>query len=363
MGWNCAAIDHGVTIFPNGKIGPCCQIASDYLKPIKELNNPDRFADLKTTNPPRECSSCINDENRNIGSMRSFYNQKQTSASGIQFLDLRNTNLCNLKCRYCGPHFSNQWAIELGNQITLDHQDITQYNSLIVTDSLQHIYFTGGEPFINKDHWSLLHQLISEGKAPNIDLRYNTNLSVLKYKDIDVIEVWRHFKSVDIDVSIDAVGVPLNYIRSGSNWVTIEKNLQSLLAIKNQLNINIRLTPVLSILNIWFIIDLLEFAEQHRLPYIIYVLHGPDYLALNVIPDALKNQALAQVVNMQKFKVPGPMIETLRNLINNNDNQCLFKHTLNHIMLLDSLRDEKLFDLLPFKDLAIDMILRNHEYE
>ena len=48
MTWECAAIDHGVTIFPNGKIGPCCQVSSDYLKPISELTNPNRFADLKT---------------------------------------------------------------------------------------------------------------------------------------------------------------------------------------------------------------------------------------------------------------------------------------------------------------------------
>jgi len=37
--WKCAAIDNGVTIFPNGKIGPCCLIDSSYLKPISELTN------------------------------------------------------------------------------------------------------------------------------------------------------------------------------------------------------------------------------------------------------------------------------------------------------------------------------------
>jgi hypothetical protein len=33
------------------------------------------------------------------------------------------------------------------------------------------------------------------------------------------------------------------------------------------------------------------------------------------------------------------------------------------VMLLDKLRDEKLFELLPFKSVAIDNILKNHEYE
>ena len=55
--WKCAAIDHGVTIFPNGKIGPCCKIRSDYLKPIGELNNKQRFIDLKTEYPPSACEN------------------------------------------------------------------------------------------------------------------------------------------------------------------------------------------------------------------------------------------------------------------------------------------------------------------
>jgi len=41
----------------------------------------------------------------------------------------------------------------------------------------------------------------------------------------------------------------------------------------------------------------------------------------------------------------------------------LFKHTISHILLLDNNRDEKLFDLLPFKEVARDQLLKNYEYE
>jgi hypothetical protein len=50
-------------------------------------------------------------------------------------------------------------------------------------------------------------------------------------------------------------------------------------------------------------------------------------------------------------------------LIENNQNQCLFKHAISHILLLDSRRGEKLFDLLPFGAVAQQEILENHEYE
>ena len=47
MTWQCAAIDHGVTFYENGKIAPCCLIAHTYRKDITEIHN-QPFKDLKT---------------------------------------------------------------------------------------------------------------------------------------------------------------------------------------------------------------------------------------------------------------------------------------------------------------------------
>ena len=103
MSWNCAAIDHGVTIFPDGKIGPCCQIDSKYLKPITELHNPNRFLDLKTQEPgtTHPCNICITAKNNGLGSYKDLFDNIVTDDPGLQFVDIRHTNLCNLKCRYC----------------------------------------------------------------------------------------------------------------------------------------------------------------------------------------------------------------------------------------------------------------------
>lgn len=63
------------------------------------------------------------------------------------------------------------------------------------------------------------------------------------------------------------------------------------------------------------------------------------------------------------YKVDNALILQIQNLINNNNNQTLLKQTLAHILLLDSIRNEKLFDLLPFKSFAVDNVLKNSEYE
>jgi sulfatase maturation enzyme AslB (radical SAM superfamily) len=361
MTWTCAAIDHGVTIFPNGKIGPCCQIQSDYLKPIGELHNKQRFVDLKTEYPPAACEKCIGDEERNLPSYRAMFNQQKKSGNGLQFVDIRNTNHCNLKCRYCGPHFSSSWAKELGNS-TILNQPIEQYKDILITNDLHWIYFTGGEPLINPEHWDLLQELVDSNRAGNISLMYNTNLTTIKYKDIEVINLWSQFKSVKIQCSIDAIGQPLEYIRSGCEWAKIESNLQTLINSVYKSKISVSISPVLSILNIWFIADLFAYANQNRITINPIVLAGPDYLALDVIPDQLKEQALAQLALIKSHISPS-MFDHICGLIQNNINNSLFNHTIGHILLLDNNRDEKLFDLLPFKEIARDQLLKNYEYE
>jgi sulfatase maturation enzyme AslB (radical SAM superfamily) len=363
MPWNCPAIDHGVTIFPNGKIGPCCQISADYIKPISEINNPNRFSDLKTENPPAACHLCINAEGQGLRSYRQFFNSIETKNPGIQFVDIRHTNQCNLKCRYCGPHFSSQWAKELKHPIELKKQNITDIKNIIITDSLQWMYFTGGEPLMLDDHWQLLEDLISQKRAHTIDLVYNTNLTTIKYKDKNIIEIWKKFKSVEVRCSIDAVDSPLEYIRSGANWKKIKHHIEQLIDIKNDApNIKLTITPVLSILNLWFIDNLFEFAIAKKIPVALTIINGPDYLALDVIPDQLTELALSQVEKI-KIYIPPAQYRVLVDQINNNINQCLFQHTLLHILLLDNLRGEHLFDMLPFKEIAIDMTLKNYEYE
>jgi len=361
MTWQCAAIDHGVTVFPDGRIGPCCQIGPEYLKPIELIKDPNRFQDLKTDVAPPACRICVNNERSGISSYRENFNQKVKNTPGIQFLDIRNTNVCNLKCRYCGPHFSNQWAMELKIANATVTTPILPMLNDIISDSLQWIYFTGGEPMINSDHWSLLKTLVDSGRSNRIDLLYNTNLTTVKYKDVDVVDLWKNFRAVTINVSVDAIGEPLSYVRSGSDWDRIRSNLDRVKALDY---VSLRLTPVISILNIWFLEELYSYAAKQQIDLDSIILHGPDYLALDVIPDQLKSRALEIVDSVEQHGLEtASKYQRMRDLINDNINNCLFQHTLNHILLLDQRRGERLFELLPFDLVAQQMILENHEYQ
>ena len=214
---------------------------------------------------------------------------------------------------------------------------------------------------INTDHWSLLINLIDRGLSKNIKLLYNSNLTTIKYKDIDVADLWSQFCGVHVNVSIDAVGEPLSYIRSGSDWDRIRTNINQLKAIPQ---VTVVLTPVISILNIWFLPDLYYYARDNDLKISAVILHGPDYLALDVIPNELKLRALSIIDEIESVGLDQSVkYQQMRTMITNNSNHCLFHHTLNHILLLDYQREEKLFELLPFANVAQRMILENYEYQ
>jgi len=355
MTWSCAAIDHGITFYQNGTIAPCCLIDRSYQKSIAETNK-DPFADLRTGTPPDACHACHTAEYHQIKSYRQQYNEKKTNALGYQFIDIRNSNFCNYKCRSCYPGNSSQWAQELGHKITIIDQDLTSVKDFIISPSVTSIYYTGGEPFINKEFWELLQALVDNKYSNNISLSLNTNLSTLKYKNIDIFDLFKNFKKVSIMCSIDAVRDKFNYIRSGGDWVTVEKNLYRLqdYAIQHN-NLHITVTCTVSILNIWFVEELLDVLKDFKIE--LTDLHHPSQLALTTIPDALKPQALECVDRISKKYKNKNKCELFRSQITNNSTQSFFSQTVIHTLLLDSVRDEKLFDLLPFKQAALDLLI------
>ena len=350
MTWNCKAIDHAVTVYPDGSISPCCQTSPNYRKPISELTNPNRFSDLKTEQPPEACSVCVNNEQQGL---RSFRKNFEGYDKGLQYVDIRNTNECNLKCRYCGPHFSNQWAREMEIKLDTVHTNIDDYLDQLLTDDLDVLYFTGGEPFISRDHWNILQRLVDENKSKTVSLIYNSNLTTLKFKQLDIFDLWSKFKSVYINASIDQKGALFENIRSGANWNTVEENLFKL---RDKVNVEI----VISILNIWELSEFLDYLKDNKLTYSTIILNGPDYLSLECVPPELEKLAHNSIDKLEGL-LDTSTITALRSLIGSRDDaESMFNHTLNHILLLDNLRSENLFNLLPFEKYAKKRILSNN---
>ena len=154
-------------------------------------------------------------------------------------------------------------------------------------------YFAGGEPLITEEHYILLEEMIKQ-KRTDIILRYNTNLSNLKFKDKDLLGLWKHFHHrIQVSASIDHYGERAEYIRHGTNWSTVEENF---VHVKNHHNVNLTINTVLSMFNVLTIHEFYQYLIDKKLykpsdnVYSLYCMSDPLFIAPHALPEEYKNK-------------------------------------------------------------------------
>ena len=200
--------------------------------------------------------------------------------SSPTYLDLRLGNICNLKCRMC-----NVWN---SNQIEKEHLTLIKNNSYVdiwtrsnnrsvhvqkpdqdwlyaekfwnilneYIPNLKKVYFTGGEPTLIERNYEFMREIIKHGYQDKISIMFNTNCTNIQQRWLDVIS---EFTNVQVNASIDGVGAVNDYIRAPSHWESIYKNFCK---IASMLNVNVDVSPVIQIYNIFDIGEILKFAQH-----------------------------------------------------------------------------------------------------
>jgi len=249
----CAAPWSHLYIDPKGLVRPCCTSDIIYgdsnITPIKDTwKSPATIEFRKNLLEGKKqegCKFCYNQEKHSGGSLRTMLNQRYgdlisentTPEMTIKYLDIRSSNLCNMACIMCGSTYSSNWYDDekiLYDKtstpkkfVNITKETENEIIDNIISDDIDLVYFAGGEPLISPYHYRLVDELISKGISKKTKLRYNTNLSTLKYKSIDLTERWSHFKSVEIAASIDMIGEHAEYHRYGTDWKKISKHLHT----------------------------------------------------------------------------------------------------------------------------------------
>jgi MoaA/NifB/PqqE/SkfB family radical SAM enzyme len=300
---------------------------------------------------PASCSKCIAEESRGVASKRIWETGswmedgidveeliKQTEEDGtvpekLVYLDLRLGHTCNLKCVMCSPHDSSQWvgdhkkvyplfqAKELKEQMQWDRKDFNNFwhenpdfwkEMYAQIPNLKQVYFAGGEPLMIREHKWFLEEIIRQGYADKILIRYNTNGLLV---DDEVIELWKQFKKVKVGFSIDAVGDRNYYIRYPSDWATIERNLHKLDNTPD--NIQVSIATAIQILNIKHLADFARWKITQNFKKInlentvggiqagggiinMHLLYIPTFLSIRLLPQEDKaevRRSFAELAN------------------------------------------------------------------
>jgi MoaA/NifB/PqqE/SkfB family radical SAM enzyme len=268
---------------------------------------------------PNACVGCYAIEDNNGESRRQTENKRwrrYKEEPNLEFLDLRISNTCNLKCMMCYPDSSSslmsdykQWSDKL-DFVPKNPVDPKMFNwfdedfieqLMNYKDSLKYLYINGGEPFIMPLHWKFLERLIEEDVAKNIHISYNTNCTTY---DDKFSEYWKHFKRVTLGLSVDAIGDKNKFIRYPSNWETLNDNV--LKFIHNPVLNHINITCSIQWLNAPFLDEFYNWAipiinQKKRATINQNFIVFPHYLSLNCASTKFKEDLYKHFEN-SKYK-------------------------------------------------------------
>ena len=202
-----------------------------------------------------ECEVC-NDKLLNTDVYRSYFNQlfghkydsiaTTTDETGFTAMkpvswDYRFSNLCNFKCRMCGDMLSSAWETEQRQHNMINWHDpknnwmipnvkkqIEQFQESQIEEEfsqaveehrIEEVYWVGGEPLMYEQHWRYMERIIQLGDGPRVYARYNTNLSRVGYRGIDLYtDILSKLRDWQICASLDGTGAIGEYIRTGLDY-------------------------------------------------------------------------------------------------------------------------------------------------
>jgi MoaA/NifB/PqqE/SkfB family radical SAM enzyme len=299
----------------NGEIRPCCVyegslstidksslLDSFNSKDIQEIRQ--MFLQGKKTD---QCTRCWSAESKGMTSHRQKHLQmlgrdflgKYLNQPTVVSLDLKPSNLCNFKCRICNPSASSLYAYEASKNQNIIVKDHTSRTDLIfnkelplLIDTLQNIDFYGGEPFYIKQIISFVEECVQSQHCSHLRLHFNTNGSVYPDK---LEKHWQHFNHVDIQFSIDDIGKRFNLER-GADWKVVESNIKRFLDL-NLHNMTFGIMPVISIMNVFYLDELFDWANQLGLQIYSVLLEEPKEMCIENISFETQEQLLKKYQN------------------------------------------------------------------
>ena len=401
---------------PDGKVMPCCyyshhtshRLGNWNEQKIVEIFNSEKWNKLRydflNGKKPTACHRCWSEEDMNGISMRQRFNDryrnfpdhtgqngydkykdivKHTSEDGsvddikISTIDLIFNNLCNMKCRTCGPGLSTSWIqdeIKLGRATNkpvtlLTNETVTHMKDDLVelvnmVDPYTEIHFSGGEPMMQEDHYAFLQLLIDMNKT-TVKIRYNTNLTSYTLKDYHAFEMLKNFHNVFMVGSIDAIGAKGEYIRKGFEW---EKALDWIKTCKEYLpNADYGVSAVYSLLNASESVDLHRYMCDSELfkrgngtnfGFYLNTLHDPVWLRTTALPPDIKEEVtekiqkhMAWLEETQEhdfhYDIYMEHWQNAINMMNSKDETNLIPVFYRETKLLDSIRNETFEEVFP----------------
>ena len=290
---------------------------------------------------PRECEYCwkMEDMGKDAVSDRTFksiiytddelqqaYQADANENTNLKTFEIAFDRVCNLACSYCNASFSTTWAKDINKNGPYEnlvsdgagafHQNgdwaqpykNDEDNPYIqafwkwwdngLSDSLQELRVTGGEPLMSGNTWKLFDWF----NAQDTNMRFAINSNLIAKDDIidKLIDKTQGMKHFDLYTSCEAVGAQAEYIRDGLDYELWLKNIKRMLTEGNCNGINIMMT-----INSLCLFSITEFLDevyklkeltQSRTPTVsVNLLRFPSFQSPLALPNHIKDHCHANL--------------------------------------------------------------------
>jgi len=165
-----------------------------------------------------------------------------------------------------------------------------------VSEQIRYIEFTGGEPFMIREHFDMLQRLVDQELAGNIEIHYNTNGTQWPN---NAENIWKHFKLVEIAFSIDDVAERFEYQRSNAVWIEVCDNIQKFRELRKRYkNIQLQVCCTVNVFNVYYLETVAQWIVEQQFDYIYWnIMHDAWYFSVASLPDTAKTVITNRLLN------------------------------------------------------------------
>lgn len=404
--------------FPEGRAMLCCiahggensgEVGDFSTNSYAEIMNSDKMKkirlDMLAGKRVSQCKPCYEKEDLGLTSYRqrviSDYHDQldalvdNTCDDGslvkiyMGHMDYRFSNLCNLGCKTCGSPLSSTIANSVADQneinwlrqkgVLSERETITSFIYKrpefmevdvfpYINENLRSFYFAGGEPLIMPEHSKILDYLL-ETKQFDKQICYSTNLTTLRWKDKDFLELWKNFNKIMWICSIDGIYDKLQYIRKGSKHDTVFANLDKLIEMKlanPEKNYQVTICYTHSIYNAYDTGEFIKFLDENgyldNLDDIIINYAYSDINSVAMLPDyakiELKQKRYADIKTpwMQRFFSKFPASEDAFKQVDSLIDNQVDSNTLYHFKVYQNSTYDKFSSSFPWLSGVLDRL-------
>lgn len=378
---------------PSGKLYACCynleelegaRLTAD-LQSLANAWNSEGYRkirrELLAGERPKGCERCFKMEDLGVTSDRQYANDRHSHKieqviahtapdgrvpAGLYSVNLFFDNKCNLKCRMCSPAHSQllakEWqalGYDAADSVGIWQTDEEWKYFFESNPDLYSLTIAGGEPLISPRALWVLDYLIETGRAAEMNLLLDTNLTSFP-------DFWREklsrFRSVDLRVSLDGVGAVNSFIRYPSSWERLEENIRKLNEFAVYPFVSARFSITLQAYNIGSFSQVLHFSAQFKnlnAPT-LHFLRLPQELRFQVLPEEYRRIARARLEEFlrdcdtvythrraEEIKCLREDVRGVMHLLSEENEEQLFPEFVKRTQRTDALRGHSIAQYIP----------------